>query len=86
MKLICLFAGFDNDSWSGSGSFNSWSSGGSSRSMNPPPLLPGLKRGSSGRGDEGNSRHCVLMRGLPYRAGESDIRKVSEQRTQTHPP
>lgn len=43
--------------------------------MNPPPLMPGLKRG---RGDEGNTRHCVLMRGLPYKADEGDIRRVSK--------
>lgn len=70
LKFTSLVTGFDNDSWS---SYDSWG-GGSSRSMNPPPLLPGLKRG--GRGDDGNTRHCVLMRGLPYRADETDIRRV----------
>jgi len=64
--------GYDNDSW-GSNDYSWGGGGGRSGGMNPPPLLPGLKRGRGG--DEGNTRHCVLMRGLPYRAEESDIRK-----------
>ncbi|ODN05134.1 Heterogeneous nuclear ribonucleoprotein F [Orchesella cincta] len=69
--------GFENDSWNNS--YDSWGSGGSgstaarsNNNMHPPPLIPGLKKN---REVEGNTRHCVLMRGLPFRADENDIRK-----------
>ncbi|CAL8069753.1 unnamed protein product [Orchesella dallaii] len=70
--------GFENDSWN---NYDTWGGGGGgggngtgarANNMHPPPLIPGLKRS---REIEGNTRHCVLMRGLPFRAEEIDIRK-----------
>jgi hypothetical protein len=68
--------GFDEDLMMESPSYGGGGGGGWNKPPPPPPLIPGLTRrgggGSSGRG----SGDCVLMRGLPYTAGEGQIRKV----------
>jgi len=66
--------GFEDDSWNSYGNDGgSWNRGHQSSA----PLQLGPKRGNSAmKGGQGISRsaHCVLMRGLPFKASEDNIR------------
>ena len=69
--LRLTFAGID--SWNSyANEVGSWS-----RVNNPPPPPP--PSSSRRHGHHGSSSHCLLMRGLPYKANENDIRKVWNQ-------
>ena len=65
------------DSWNSyANEVGSWN-----RVNNPPPPPPpssSRRHGGGGHhGGGGSNSHCLLMRGLPYKANENDIRKVS---------
>ncbi len=89
--VFCVLAGYE-DNWNNYanevGSWNNRGGGGSMAPSSPTPLIPGLKsrRGPIGSGPgSGNNPnmggYSILMRGLPFRASEEDIRRVSVDST-----
>lgn len=66
-----MFIGFEEDNWYGSGDRHH------DRGWGRPPLpFRGYSRGSGGSSISSSEKNCVLMRGVPFKANEYDIRKV----------
>ena len=90
-----MSAGYDDNNWNNyANEVGSWNrgggGGGGGGGMAPPPpptpLIPGLRgrRGGGGGGMSSMGGYSVLMRGVPFRSSEDDIRKVSFPFCQTY--
>ena len=79
LYFLCIYKqGFDEDSES-SHSWNNYANEvGNWNNRSNNSQAPSHRRHSGGGGGGGGSNaHCVLMRGLPFKANENDIRKVN---------